>query len=155
MTPQDDKERVPSEFASNQMPKFDLQSARETLRAYGNTHAEKPKLAVELVKVVDGQPSSPPTVATFTEAVNEFTNSATALIVQLPLLTKTRNSYEKAMRASAELRKVLDTGEENLRSLMTQLEQVLNPAPYKKKPEPTKVETIRGNNESTDAVNWP
>ena len=60
------------------------------------------------------------------------------------------------MKASAELRKVLDADEENLRTFMT-LEQVVKvqvgkPAPDKKKPEPVKVEAIRETDESTGGV---
>src|SRR6202030_2792838 len=53
------------------------------------------------------QPLPAPTMATYTEALNEFARSATAFIEQLPLLTRARDAYEQAMRASAELRKVL------------------------------------------------
>jgi hypothetical protein len=61
------------------------------------------------------------------------------------------------MRASAELRKVLDAGEENLRTFMTELEQVVNvdvgkPVPDKKKPEPFRLSPIRGTDESTGSV---
>jgi hypothetical protein len=61
------------------------------------------------------------------------------------------------MRASAELRKVLDADEENLRTFMTQLGQVVNvqvgkPAPDKKKPDPVKLEAIRETDESTGGV---
>ncbi|HEY6766206.1 MAG TPA: hypothetical protein VI386_15730 [Candidatus Sulfotelmatobacter sp.] len=103
------------------------------------------------------QPSSAPNMTTYSEALNEFTRSATAFIEQLPLLTKARDAYEQAMRASAELRKVLDTGEENLQNLMNQLEQAVsvhgvNPGPYRKKPEPSNVEAIRGTDESNAAV---
>ena len=103
------------------------------------------------------QPSPPATMATYTEAVNEFTKHGTAFIEQIPLLTKARDAYEQAMRASAELRKVLDADEENLRTFMTQLEQVVNvqvgkPAPDKKKPEPVKVEAMRETDESTGGV---
>jgi len=60
-------------------------------------------------------------------------------------------------KRSAELRKVLDTGEENLQSLMTQLEQAVNGHGVKsgfdrKKPELAKVEAIRGTEESNSAV---
>ena len=81
-------------------------------------------------------------MATYMEAVNEFTKNATAFIDYIPLLTKARESYDQAMKVSAELRKVLDVGEQTLRSLMTELEQVVNPASDKKKLEPTKVEAI-------------
>ncbi|MGC1646506.1 MAG: hypothetical protein WA741_11805, partial [Candidatus Sulfotelmatobacter sp.] len=87
-------------------------------------------------------------------AVDEFTKNATALIEQLPLLTKARAAYEEAIRAGAEIRKVLDAEEQKLRTLMTRLERGLSvhdakpapdatPAPDKKSPEPAKVERVR------------
>ena len=96
-------------------------------------------------------------MTTYTEAMNEFTKNATAFIEHLPLLTKARDAYDQAMRASAEVRKVLDGGEENLRTLMTQLEQAINvhvvkPAPDKKKPEPGRAEAIRRTDGGTGAV---
>ena len=100
------------------------------------------------------QSSSSPTMTTYTEALNEFTRNATAFIEHLPLLTKARDAYEQAMRAGAELRKVLDAGEENLQTLMTQLEQAVNvhgvtSALDRKKREPAKVEASRGTGESS------
>ena len=96
-------------------------------------------------------------MATYTEAINEFTKNATAFIEQILLLTKARDAYEQSMRASADLRKVLDAGEENLRTLMTELEQVVNvhvgrPVPDKKKPEPFRLSPIRRTDESTGGV---
>ena len=125
-----------------------------------NDQFKKGNFAVVSQKVLtedSNQPLPSPTMATYTEALNEFTKNATWFIEQLPLLTKARDAYEQAMRASAELRKVLDTGEENLQTLMTQLEQAVNvhgvkPAPDRKKPEPAKVEAIRGTNESSSDV---
>ena len=103
------------------------------------------------------QPLPSPSMTTYTEALNEFTKNATWFIEQLPLLTKARDSYEQAMRAGAELRKILDTGQENLQTLMTQLEQAVNvhgvkSALDRKKPEPAKVEAIRGTDESSGGV---
>jgi hypothetical protein len=103
------------------------------------------------------QPLPAPTMATYTEALNEFTKNATWFIEQLPLLTRARDAYEQAMRASTELRKVLDTGEENLQTLMRQLEQAVSvhgvkPAADRKKPEPAKVEAIRETDESSGDV---
>lgn len=150
---QDDAVDAQPEFASKQMPEMTLESASETLiEAYRNRQAEKAKFAVGSQEVVAGQRLPPTTMATYSEAVNEFTKNANAFIEQLPLLSKARDAYEQAMRASAELRTVLDAGEENLRTLMTHLEQVVNPAPDKKKPEPAKVEAIRGTDESTGGV---
>jgi len=94
---------------------------------------------------------------TYTEAVNECTKNASAFTEHLPLLAKARGAYEEALRASAGLREVLDAGEENLRTLMTQLEQGVNvhgvtPAPDKKNPQPAKVEAIRGTDESSSRI---
>ena len=150
---QDDAVGAQPEFASKQMPEMTLESASETLiEAYRNRQAEKAKFAVGSQEVLTGQPLPPTTLATYSEAVNEFTKNANAFIEQLPLLSKARDAYEQAMRASAELRTELDAGEENLRTLMTHLEQVINPAPDKKKPELAKVEAIRGTDESTGGV---
>jgi exonuclease VII small subunit len=144
------------EFASRRMgetPEMTLESASETLvEAYRNRQAEKAKFGVGAQKVLADQPLPPTTMATYTEAVNEFTKNANAFIEQLPLLKKARDSYEQAMRASAELRKILDVGEQHLQTLMNQLEQVVNPAPEKRKPEPSKVEAIRGLDESAGGV---
>jgi hypothetical protein len=115
----------------------------------------KKGLAVVPQKVLpeDQNPSlQSPSIKTYTEAVNEFTKNATAFIEQLPLLAKARTAYEEAVRASIEIRKALDVGEENLRTLKTQLEQGLGvhgvkPAPDKKSPEPAKVERMRGTDE--------
>jgi exonuclease VII small subunit len=118
---------------------------------------EKWNLSAGSQKVAEGdkRPSSTPNMTGYTESLNEFTRSATAFIAQLPLLTKAREAYEQAMKASAELRKVLDTGEENLQTLMTQLEQAVSvhgvkPAD-KKKPELARVEAIRGTDENDGA----
>ena len=143
---QDEAQDAQPEFALERMP--DLESVL------------KEKFAAGPQKVVTEshhQPSSPATMETYTEAVNEFTKNATWFIEQLPLLAKAREAYEQAMKTSAELRKVLDAGEESLRTLMTQLEQVVNvhvvkPASDKKKPEPAKVEAIRATNEGTGNV---
>jgi len=107
------------------------------------------------------QPMTSPTMNTYTEAVKEFTANATAFIEHLPLLTKARAAYEEAMRASTEMRKVLDASDENLRTLMTQLEQQVNPrelkpAIDKKPPEPTKIERMKTTDEAGGrAFRWP
>ena len=85
----------------------------------------------------------------------------TVLIEQLPLLIKTRAAYEEAMRASAEIRKILDAEEQNLRTLMTQLEEGLSvhdskAVPDKKGPEPARVERMGGTAEGARrAIQWP
>ncbi|HET9307732.1 MAG TPA: hypothetical protein VFO46_17060, partial [Candidatus Sulfotelmatobacter sp.] len=83
--------------------------------------------------------------------------NATAFIEHVPLLTKARDAYDKAMKANAEVRKVLDKSEEDLRALMNHLIQVLNSnvvtvAPDKKRPEPTQLETLRGNDKETSGL---
>ena len=151
------------DFASKERP--DLASLGDALvESLVNDQFKKGNFAVVPQKVLaedHHEPSSSSTMTTYIEAVNEFTRNATAFIEQLPLLTKARDAYEQAMRASAELRKVLDAGEENLRTLMTQLEQGVsiqrvNLAPDKKNPEPAKVERMRGTDEGgSRALRWP
>jgi flagellar biosynthesis chaperone FliJ len=96
-------------------------------------------------------------MATYMDAVEEFRESATAFIQNLNLLAQAREAYQQAMTASAELRSVLDAGDQNLRTLMTQLEQALDlhttrPTLDKKKPEPVKVEAVKPNGESAGGV---
>jgi hypothetical protein len=96
-------------------------------------------------------------MATYVDAVEDFRESATAFIQHLNLLAQAREVYQQAMTASAELRSVLDAGDENLRTLMTQLEQAFDlhtdkPALDKKKPERMKVEAIRASSGSAGAV---
>jgi hypothetical protein len=147
------------EFASKQMLESTLESDGEApIKAYRDQQVEEGKFAFGPQKIfTDSHQPSPPSMATYTEAVNEFTNHATAFIEQIPLLTKARDAYEQAMRANAELRNALDAGEEALRTFMTQLEQEVNvhlgkPTPDKKKPEPVKGEAIRRADESTGHV---
>jgi hypothetical protein len=96
-------------------------------------------------------------MATYIDAVEDFRKSATAFMQHVDLLAQARDAYQQAMTASAELRTVLDAGDENLRTLMSQLEQALNlhmakPVLDRKKPEPVKVDSIKTNGESTSAV---
>jgi hypothetical protein len=148
---QDDAMGAQPDFASQERP--DLASLGDALvESLVNDQFKKENFAVVPQKVlaeVHHEPSWSSTMTTYIGAVNEFTKNATAFIEQLPLLTKARGAYEQATKASAELRKVLDAGEENLRTLMTQLEQGVsiqrvNLAPDKKNPEPAKVERMRG-----------
>jgi hypothetical protein len=105
------------------------------------------------------QPASP-AMKKYTDAVTEFTKNATAFIEYLPLLTKARGAYEEAMRAITEMRTALDASDDNLRVLMTELEQRLNlpelKSANKKSPEPAKVEKIKEINEGgSRAFRWP
>jgi len=96
-------------------------------------------------------------MSTYVGAVEDFRKSATAFMQHVDLLAQARDAYQQAMTASAELRTVLDAGDENLRTLMTQLEQALNlhmarPVLDRKRPEPVKVEGIKVSSESTGGV---
>lgn len=87
---------------------------------------------------VGTQPS--PTWATYAEAMNKFSRSATAFMQHVHLLTEARTAYQEAMTVGADLRNRLDSGEQTLRALMSQLEKVVNdhlsdPGPDRKKPE--------------------
>ena len=109
-------------------------------------------------KKEDGMSTQPtPTLAMYTEAMNKFTKSATAFMEHVHLLTEARDAYEDAMTTSRALRNSLDAGDQALRSLMTQMEQVINAhlseaALDKKRPELVKVEPTRTNGESTATI---
>jgi hypothetical protein len=99
-------------------------------------------------------------MATYMDAVEEFRESATAFIQQLNLLAQARDAYQQAMTASAELRSVLDAGDDNLRTLMTQLDQALDlhtgkPATDKKRPELVKVEVKTGTESASGVRTFP
>ena len=159
----DDAMGAQPDFASQERP--DLASLGDALvESLVNDQFKKENFAVVPQKAladVHHEPSWSSTMTTYIGAVNEFTKHATAFIEQLPLLTKARGAYEEALRASAEMRKVLDAGDGNLRTLMTQLEQGVSfqpvkPAPDKKNPEPAKVERMRLTDEGGGrAIRWP
>lgn len=119
----------------------------------GESHAlpaQAPPAQVMPAHVPPAQVSllSSPTMKTYTEATSEFAQHASALIEHLPRLAKARAAYEEALRASAEMRKVLDAGDEKIRTLMNQLEQKmgaynLKALADKKIPEPAKIEKMR------------
>ena len=101
---------------------------------------------------VSTQPA--PSMATYTDAMNKFTQAATAFMDHVHLLTEARDAYQTAITASTSLRTSLDAGDQTLRSLMTQMEQVVNAhlgeaILERKKPEALKVEAIRTNGDST------
>ena len=151
------------DFALEEKP--DLAAlGNELVQSLMNDQVKKGNLAVVPQRVLTEDQSSPSPSAsmkTYTGAVDEFTKNATAFIEQLPHLTKARAAYEEAMKASAEIRKVLDAEEQNLRTLMTQLERGLSvhdakPAPDKKSPEPAKADRVGGIAEGARRpVQWP
>lgn len=129
-----------------------------------NDNFEKTNLAVPPEAVLSenaNQRLTSPTMNTYTEAVKAFTTNATAFIEHLPLLSKARAAYEEAMGASMEMRRALDAGDENLRTLMTHLEQQVNlhepkSATDKKPPEPAKVERMKNIDEGGGRTSrWP
>lgn len=69
-------------------------------------------------------------LAAYDEAVKDFSTSATEFLKYIPLLTKARDAYERAIKASAQLRKTLDSGDETLRISMTQIQDAVNYQPY-------------------------
>ena len=99
-------------------------------------------------------------MARYTDALDQFRRAATAFLQHVDLLAQARDAYEQAMMSSAELRNVLNAGDETLQSLMTQLEQSVNdhlstPAFARKKPEPVKAEpTMSGESTGAGRV-WP
>ena len=65
-------------------------------------------------------------MAKYVDASEEFGKSASELLQHINLLPQAMSAYQKAVTASAELRKVLDSRDEMLQTLMTQLEQAVN-----------------------------
>lgn len=93
-----------------------------------------------------------PTWAMYAEAMNNFSRSATAFMEHVHLLTEARTAYQEAMAVGTAIRSRLDAGDQTLKSLMAQLEQVVNdhleePVLDRKKPELVKAEPIREKNE--------
>lgn len=140
----DDAPSMPREFDSKETSESPSEMEGEAVYLDNRSERVGPQKVF-----AEAQPTMPVSMAAYTEAVKEFTRNATAFIEQVPLLTNARDAYDKAMKANAEVRKILDKGEEDLRALMNHLIQVLNSnvvavAPDKKKPEPTQFEAIRG-----------
>lgn len=86
-------------------------------------------------------------IASYRDAVEEFSTNASEFLKSLPTLASTRSAYERAMSISSEVRKTLDTGDETLRRMMTQIEDAvhvqLSKTPEKKRPEVVKMEPVR------------
>jgi hypothetical protein len=75
------------------------------------------------------------------------------------MLLQTRDAYARAMSISAEVRKILDTGDETLGRLMSQIEEAVNVQlanrSEKKKPEIAKIETIHSVENSSNSKALP
>jgi hypothetical protein len=92
-----------------------------------------------------------PALAIYTEAVNKLTKSAKVFMEHMHLLNEVRYEYQKALTTRTPLCN-LGAGDQALRSLMKQLEQVFNahlgePALDRKKLEVVKAESTRTNSE--------
>ena len=96
----------------------------------------------------------PGAMAAYRESVDEFSKHATEFLEHIPTLTKAREAYQRATTVSTELRSILDTGDETMKSLMAQLEQAVNMQLGKvgteKKREPAKVEAINSASETSE-----
>ncbi len=95
-----------------------------------------------------------PTWAMYAEAMNNFRRSASSFMEHVHLLTEARMAYQEAMSVGTELRNRLDSGDQVLRSVMAQLEQVINdhlsePVVDRKRPELVREEQLRGKNAAT------
>jgi hypothetical protein len=95
-------------------------------------------------------------MATYVDAADEFGRSAKEFLQHVNLLPQAWNAYQQAMAASAELRTILDTGDESLRILMAHLEQVVStpfgkPVPSEKKLEAPKAEVMKASAASAGA----
>ena len=93
-----------------------------------------------------------PSMAVYSEAMNKFTKAATAFMDHVHLLTEARDAYEDAMTTSRALRNSLDASDQTLRSLMIQMEQVINAhlgeVVPERRPELLRVEATRTNGQS-------
>jgi exonuclease VII small subunit len=93
----------------------------------------------------------------YEEAVKEFSANATEFLKHIPLLTQARDAYQRAIVVSAQLRDVLDRGDETLRNFMAQMQQAVNSqldnaTSDERKLEAVKVETIKASGEKANAA---
>jgi hypothetical protein len=93
----------------------------------------------------------------YEEAVKEFSMCATEFLKHIPLLTKARDAYQRAILVSTQVRSILDRGDETLRNFMAQMEQAVNFQPDsaasgERKHETVKVEPIKESGEKADAA---
>lgn len=153
--------------ALNTPPEFGSKPVLEKLELLGDalvesltgSRSKKENLEIATHNFVTEDPKRPtslPAETIYTEAIDEFNKSATAFIEQLPLFVRARNAYEKALGASAEVRKILDTGDEKIKALMGQLEQGVKiygvKSPHDTNSNLAKVETIGRSQESIDRM---
>jgi len=106
-----------------------------------------------------GSEPAPGNISRYREAVEEFSTNAAEFLKCIPVLVKTRDSYQRAMLISSEVRKILDTGDETLRRMMSQIEESVNVQlriqPEKRKSEVARVEPFKpidGNGNPPDVL---
>jgi flagellar biosynthesis chaperone FliJ len=85
----------------------------------------------------------PGSMATYNEAVDEFSKQAAELLAHMPVLTKARDAYQRAMKVSAEIRSMLDARDANLQRLMAQLEEAVAVHSGKTSSDKEKAESVR------------
>ncbi|MFZ0521230.1 MAG: hypothetical protein WAL95_09415 [Candidatus Acidiferrales bacterium] len=104
----------------------------------------------------DGAQHMTDMLTTYKGAVEEFSASAAQFLAHIPILTRAREAYQRAMGVSAQLRQVLDKGDETLRLLMGQMEQAASirfaVASDNRKPEAPRVDTTTANGDKADAA---
>jgi hypothetical protein len=93
-------------------------------------------------------------IGTYRDAVEQFTTNALEFLNCIPTLNRTRDSYQRAMAISSEMRQILDTGDDTLRKMMSQIEEAVHVQlanrPEKKKPEVVKVEPAKSSEARRD-----
>ena len=102
----------------------------------------------------------PGSMKTYSQAVDEFSRHTSEFLACIPLLLKAREAYQRAMDVSAEVRSMLDAGDETLRTLMAQVEDAVSvhlvkTPSDKKKPEGVKAGSTSVKNETADSTRSP
>jgi len=116
----------------------------------------KPEVAQEL------QLLSTTTIREYAQTLEKCTNSASEYLRCASLLCEARDSYDKLRRLSDEIRKLLDTEEMKLRSLMDQVQKTANEPSIsgqavteRRGPESFKAESVMANGEKPRVTRFP
>lgn len=118
----------------------------------------KPEVAQEL------QLLSTTTIREYAQTVEKCTKSASEYLRCASLLFEARDSYDKLRRLSDEIRKLLDTEEVKLRTLMDQVQKMANvdspsilggSVSERKGPESSKAENVVSNSEKPRVTRFP
>jgi len=116
----------------------------------------KPEVAQEL------QLLSTTTIREYAQTLEKCTNSASEYLRCASLLCEARDSYDKLRRLSDEIRKLLDTEEMKLRSLMDQVQKTANEPSIsgqavteRRGPESFKAESVIANGEKPRVTRFP